>query len=168
MSTPRKPLTGPNDPRHGTRNGYSNLGCRCDACGEAERLHDRTRKRESPEAKEVRRLRDALRQGTPEFKASRQAPEVKERTRVRVYGIPVDRLRAVIGDGACHICGNPGAHVDHDHDRGDVRGYLCRGCNHGIGNLRDDPSLLLAAANYLHAYTYPPLAPFTFGDPAPA
>ncbi|GAA1937533.1 hypothetical protein GCM10009797_34020 [Nocardioides hwasunensis] len=26
------------DPRHGTANGYGNLGCRCDACREAHRV----------------------------------------------------------------------------------------------------------------------------------
>lgn len=28
----RKPLQGPDDPRHGTVNAYNNLGCRCDPC----------------------------------------------------------------------------------------------------------------------------------------
>ena len=28
---PKAPLE-PDDPRHGTTNGYGNLGCRCDAC----------------------------------------------------------------------------------------------------------------------------------------
>lgn len=27
------------DPRHGTKNGYQNLGCRCADCREANRLH---------------------------------------------------------------------------------------------------------------------------------
>lgn len=27
------------DPRHGTPNGYGNLGCRCDKCKEANRLN---------------------------------------------------------------------------------------------------------------------------------
>lgn len=31
----------PDDPRHGTRNGYGNLGCRCDACREAHRQNHR-------------------------------------------------------------------------------------------------------------------------------
>ena len=29
----------PDDPRHGTANGYSNLGCRCAACREANRVN---------------------------------------------------------------------------------------------------------------------------------
>ncbi len=30
-------LTGPEDPRHGTTNGYGNLGCRCERCRAAHR-----------------------------------------------------------------------------------------------------------------------------------
>lgn len=29
----------PDDPRHGTTNGYGNLGCRCDRCREAHRIN---------------------------------------------------------------------------------------------------------------------------------
>lgn len=39
--------------------------------------------------------------------------------------------------------------VDHNHENGAVRGLLCRMCNVGIGYLRDDPDLLIAAAEYL-------------------
>ena len=53
----------------------------------------------------------------------------------------------------CLICGcPPGARqfaVDHDHATGAIRGLLCGPCNAGIGLLRDDPALLLRAAQYL-------------------
>lgn len=39
--------------------------------------------------------------------------------------------------------------VDHDHFTGKVRGVLCRGCNVGLGNLRDDVSILERAVRYL-------------------
>ena len=39
--------------------------------------------------------------------------------------------------------------VDHNHENGSVRGLLCRTCNVGIGYLKDDPDLLIAAAEYL-------------------
>lgn len=32
-------VLGPDDPRHGTHNGYDHYGCRCDACRNANRLH---------------------------------------------------------------------------------------------------------------------------------
>lgn len=33
----------PGDPRHGTANGYSNLGCRCDACRKAQTAYMKAR-----------------------------------------------------------------------------------------------------------------------------
>jgi hypothetical protein len=60
--------------------------------------------------------------------------------------------------GKCAICKQlmeprgrkkSAATVDHNHDTGKVRGLLCRGCNHGIGNLKDDPEVLRSAFEYL-------------------
>lgn len=60
--------------------------------------------------------------------------------------------------GLCAICKHPMAPrgrtkdavaVDHNHQTGAVRGLLCRGCNHGIGCLKDSPEVLKAAIKYL-------------------
>jgi hypothetical protein len=56
----------------------------------------------------------------------------------------------------CDICGSELSGfrepcIDHDHATGKVRGMLCRGCNVGIGNLKDDPKILRAALRYLDA-----------------
>lgn len=45
--------------------------------------------------------------------------------------------------------------VDHDHSTGKRRGLLCHDCNTGLGKLKDDPSLLRAAATYIEAYATP-------------
>ena len=57
---------------------------------------------------------------------------------------------------ACAICldpaplgGRSGAHIDHDHSTGAIRGILCGSCNLGIGKFHDDPAKLDAAAAYL-------------------
>jgi len=39
--------------------------------------------------------------------------------------------------------------VDHNHSTGEVRGVLCRGCNRGLGYLRDNPTILISASKYL-------------------
>lgn len=66
----------------------------------------------------------------------------------------------------CEICGSKfvsswhgGPQFDHNHGTNDARGWLCNGCNTGIGALGDNPRILRAAAEYLekrgHAQTRP-------------
>lgn len=73
------------------------------------------------------------------------------------YNLSQEQMLAVEGR-ECQICGstqNPS--IDHDHgccpgDKtcGDcIRDVLCRSCNMGLGQLRDDPNLLKAAIDYL-------------------
>jgi hypothetical protein len=56
---------------------------------------------------------------------------------------------------ACMICGEkPKQHdkslgIDHCHKTMKFRGLLCSKCNRGLSNFKDNPHLLIAAANYL-------------------
>ena len=72
--------------------------------------------------------------------------------RRRAYGLSnaeFNELR-IAQEGKCGICYlDLPLSVDHDHATGFVRGLLCSNCNIGIGNLRDDPRLLLSAVHYL-------------------
>lgn len=59
-------------------------------------------------------------------------------------------------DGRCAICNkvldvdfSREIHVDHCHLSGSVRGLLCHGCNVGLGNFKDSPEALRAAADYV-------------------
>jgi hypothetical protein len=60
--------------------------------------------------------------------------------------------------GKCSICDKPlgldssDTHVDHCHESGSVRGILCRHCNQGLGQFRDDPERIRAAADYLERF----------------
>lgn len=42
--------------------------------------------------------------------------------------------------------------VDHHHDLGKIRGFLCYDCNLALGHVQDDPNLLRALADYLEKF----------------
>jgi hypothetical protein len=98
-------------------------------------------------------------------------PKPKSRSR-RPYGSLNDKQRALGGDQrarrrvsgypeTCWICevsinesernlaNRLKAHWDHDHKTGLFRGWLCSGCNTGLGMFRDNPESLRRAALYL-------------------
>ena len=53
-------------------------------------------------------------------------------------------------DGRCQNCGKPATlHLDHNHETGKFRGYLCHHCNTGIGLLGDSVEGLEQALAYL-------------------
>lgn len=57
--------------------------------------------------------------------------------------------------GKCAICGVPEIEcngrlqMDHDHETGEFRGFLCGKCNRAIGLLNDSEELLIDALHYL-------------------
>jgi hypothetical protein len=61
-------------------------------------------------------------------------------------------------DGRCEICGKSDAQngkllaVDHDHETGKLRGLLCGQCNTVLGLVKDEPAVLLRAAEYLRGH----------------
>jgi hypothetical protein len=58
-------------------------------------------------------------------------------------------------DGLCAICGvSPAKHVDHDHETGVVRALLWFNCNGGLGQFKDDPAVLRAAAEYVEEHRW--------------
>lgn len=75
------------------------------------------------------------------------------------YGMSLDTYDALLTDQnhACKICSRPfdmadqnrRPHIDHCHKTGRVRGILCFTCNTAMGKLKDDPTLLRRAAEYL-------------------
>ena len=70
----------------------------------------------------------------------------------RRYGITAEEADVMLAsqDGKCAICRTaPARHVDLDHDSGAVRALLCFNCNGGLGQFKDDPDVLRAAADYL-------------------
>jgi hypothetical protein len=58
----------------------------------------------------------------------------------------------------CQCCGRGGKtlHLDHDHETGQIRGWICLSCNVGLGHFADNPARLERAIDYL---CDPPLSP---------
>lgn len=44
-------------------------------------------------------------------------------------------------------------HLDHDHETGKIRDFLCTNCNRGLGHFQDNKEILMAAIEYLQAHT---------------
>jgi hypothetical protein len=79
----------------------------------------------------------------------------------RKYGISREQYDAMLlaQGGKCALCTTSEAggrgnrfHVDHCHERGNVRQLLCNACNHMLGCARDKPDVLRAAAAYLERH----------------
>ena len=55
-------------------------------------------------------------------------------------------------NGKCDICGKKEERrlsIDHNHETGNFRGFLCRACNGGLGLFKDDIKNLQKAIKYL-------------------
>ena len=73
------------------------------------------------------------------------------------YGITLEDYNTMLEEQyhKCAICGQDETRfkkklvVDHCHETGKVRQLLCNMCNHGLGNFKDDISLMSNAISYL-------------------
>ncbi len=96
----------------------------------------------------------------------RTAPGAKERIQAMYQARHQKKREDSLGrqPERCDICGvqfdeEHKPNWDHSHARGrchrhnysDARGWLCQGCNAGIGQLGDNPAILKRAAAYLEA-----------------
>jgi hypothetical protein len=147
----------------GMRDGYRN---ECRACFQSKA---KARYQADPGARaRAVASASAWRERNPEQAAAyqaayRQRPERKRAMRDlyyrRTYGLTADEVDDLLEaqGGGCAICGArperlASLHLDHDHATGAIRGFLCIDCNHGLGKLRDDPTLLRRAADYVAAH----------------
>lgn len=101
---------------------------------------------------------------------ARNNPEKRKLISIRhklkkIYKITLDQYLDLeqLQAGLCAICQQPEANttaktklgslaVDHNHKTGKVRGLLCKGCNMALGNMKESPERLRAAAIYLETH----------------
>lgn len=77
--------------------------------------------------------------------------------RSRKYGLSEKAYFVLLArqEGKCGACNTPFSetpHIDHDHETGQVRGLLCRGCNTGIGSFKENIHALQGAIEYLRKH----------------
>lgn len=80
----------------------------------------------------------------------------------RRFGLTIEEYNALVemSDGLCGICRQPESRdrrlsLDHDHQTGAIRGFLCSKCNLLLGNAGDDADLLERAINFLKCQNFP-------------
>ena len=107
---------------------------------------------------DVRKARQAARREIDNARRRRRRaadPDLRDKCRVQSYGLSLQDYRAMLErqGKVCGICKTPGKPlcVDHCHATGKVRGLLCRDCNLGLGNYKDNPVFTRAATAYLEA-----------------
>ena len=140
----------------GMRDGYRN---ECRACGLRQK-HERYIANPEPAKRRVREWQlanpDRYQESQRRCKESGGKSRSNRKSHLkRTFGLAPDQYDAKLQSqgGVCLICQQPPAEgqfldVDHDHTTGRPRGLLCRNCNEGLGQFREDPFLLAAAAGY--------------------
>lgn len=85
---------------------------------------------------------------------------IKHNSRIRrTFSISPEQYNQLLVAQQGH-CGNPNCvstekdqkffwHLDHCHDTGAIRGFLCHGCNVALGLLKEDKNRILGLLQYL-------------------
>lgn len=126
---------------HANRRNWDGLHAYCRSC-----MADGAKQRYAREGERLAEQAKAWRKANP---AKRKDIALRSR-----FGITLADYNAIAKaqGGVCAVCCQPAVlAVDHCHSTGKVRGLLCMPCNTAIGQFRDDPALLRAAALYVEA-----------------
>lgn len=127
---------------------------------------EKERRKNDPEWAEERREKvrkyyaarpDYRRKQKRKFAENNPASVIATRRKTKL-GISREEQEAIFAsqNGLCAICECEidfvKGHLDHCHETMKVRGFLCRWCNHIIGNAKDDPAKLSRAIEYLEQH----------------
>lgn len=68
-------------------------------------------------------------------------------------GIRITTEQATPPTSGCEVCGREVVlSLDHNHTTGELRGWLCGGCNVALGYARENPEILRKIADYIEKY----------------
>ena len=143
----------PGRPERGRRFG------RWSSCCDCERSYRQSERGRFLQNKRMADFRVRLKQRDPQELRRRE----KQGNLRRLYGIGIDEYERLFEsqNGKCAICGTTDAggrwkrrlQVDHNHKTGAIRELLCNGCNAGLGNFKDNESVLRLAIQYLRKHS---------------
>jgi hypothetical protein len=128
-----------------TKDRLANICKVCHLSNSKKRLKD-------PKNKERAKLSQKKWRADPKNKRANLSSRYKAK-----YGITLDTYEEMLAsqDNKCYLCGNEEnyngkpLYVDHCHTSGKIRKLLCQHCNTGLGMFRDNPELLIKAADYV-------------------
>lgn len=118
----------------------------------AAEIQKRYHEAHADELKERGRVAAARRRKADPEGQARRSRAFKERQEAKLVAL-AGRPRA----STCELCGGTTVRSghslptvwDHDHATGAFRGWLCDRCNRALGQVKDDPALLRAMADYI-------------------
>lgn len=137
----------------GKRKGRPNGTSQCKQC-ERDRKAGYMRERRASNIEAARKYDREYRKANPK--------KIRSINLKRLYGLTLEDFNRILlqQDNKCAICphehldGHKSTilHVDHDHITGANRGLLCKKCNTGLGEFKDNIQWLLNAVEYLKKY----------------
>lgn len=107
-------------------------------------------------ANSLTRIHNEKHKHNPDYKRRKKDSSVRT-----AYGIDLETYHnKLLAQGCkCKVCevhlpmSGHFTHLDHDHETGKIRDFLCTNCNRGLGHFQDNKEILMAAIEYLQAHT---------------
>jgi transcription elongation factor Elf1 len=87
------------------------------------------------------KCRTSIDKRAPKTKQAKQLEKQKPKTG-ELFTCPICRKRSIVGITAKIV-------ADHDHNTGNIRGYICDSCNTGLGRFKNGENYLMNAVNYI-------------------
>jgi len=148
-----KELPATNEYFHADKYRKDGFVCRCKVC------HNRYGKEyRTKHAKQIREYRtkhaERIRESRRKHTDTARIYRLKHNYNISLNDYDYMSIRQ---NNVCAICKGTNKNgkrlcVDHDHTTGKVRGLLCSRCNAGIGNFRENATVLCSANEYLEKH----------------
>ena len=133
---------------------------RCSACKQEKQLEDFHRDKGSPQGRAYYCKLCACANSRKNHKIRHKERRLygADRHFKQAYGLTLEEYENKLQQqNECAICKRklergPLTHLDHCHNTGKIREFLCSNCNRGLGSFHDSPNILQQAIDYLEKH----------------